>query len=90
MTLPIVVPTLKNFGGADCKALRKRWWIHSRVLWARAGVTEMGLRRFEDGRPAPNWRGKGAVYDALLDLILEQAKFAAARVEDAIKVHRGG
>lgn len=89
MSLPNVVPTLANFGGGQCKALRERWWIQKRALVSRAGVTEMGLVRFEKGTAPPGWQGKGAVYDALLDLVLEQSRFATRQIEAAIKVHRG-
>lgn len=89
MSHPVVISPLSRFGSKQCVSLREQFWIHKRDLCARAGVSVIGFERFEKGHPPPGWKGKAAIYDALLDMIEERARWIVGEIEKARKVHHG-
>lgn len=86
-----IIPPLALFGGGNCKKLRTRYGIELRHLAQRAGVSNVMIQRFEKGTLQGRFlKERAAVYDAMLDLCLDAAKYAVAKIEEARKMHRGG
>jgi predicted transcriptional regulator len=85
-----IIPPLSWFGGASCKKLRKRYGIEARHLAQRAGVRVEIIQRFEKkSLKSSSVEGRGAIYDAMLDLCHEAAKYALDKIEEARNLHRG-
>lgn len=91
VSLPVLLPPLDRFGGAACLKVRLRWWIRPERVRARAGCTLSGLERWEAGTLSnAKFTARAAVYDAMLDLVEEQAQWALNEARRLKKAARGG
>jgi predicted transcriptional regulator len=73
-----------------CLEICKRWWIHRAELASKAGITQALLAKWQRGRIASaTFEPRGAVYDALLDLVERQAIWAVKDMARLKEAHRG-
>lgn len=81
MSQQILLPPLERFTGAMCRRARLRWWIRPPTLASRAGCGLISLDQFEKGRlPAAKFDARGAVHDAMHDLIEEAVLWSLAEI----------
>lgn len=84
MSNPALLPPFEKFHGAGCLALMRRWWIRTREVRVVAGVGHRRLESWLRGKlPSVHFEGRGAVYDAMHELLVKQTGWAA---REAVRV----
>jgi len=90
MLRPKLIPPLDRFAGPTCRRVCRNWGITLHVLAARTGMKLARLERWQSGRIASaTLPERGEIYDAMLDLLAEQAAWATAEIAEMKRAHRG-